>query len=122
MKVPRQEIRRSHRIEVKLPFRYRRIAQKIVLPEVHSGTIRDIGYHGMLLEVDEELPLYSEIKLDFDLPLVDYLAANVYAKVVGLKKGKDGRIRAGVEFTVVPPETNTKIQLFVQLLIFTNLS
>jgi len=121
MKVPRQEIRRSHRIEVKLPFRYHRIEHKIVLPETRSGLIRDIGYHGMLLELDEELPLFSEIKLHFDLPLVDYMAANVYAKIVG-KKVKDGRSRVGVEFTVVPPETNMKIQLFVQLLIFTNLS
>ena len=121
LKVPRQEIRRSHRIEVKLPFRYHRIEHKIILPETRSGLIRDIGYHGMLLEVDEELPLFSEIKLDFDLPLVDYMAANVYAKVVG-RKAKDGRSRVGVEFTAVPPETNTKIQLFVQLLIFTNLS
>ena len=121
LKVPRQEIRRSHRIEVKLPFRYHRIEHKIVLPETRSGLIRDIGYHGMLLEVDEELPLFAEIKLDFDLPLVDYMAANVYAKVVG-KKVKDGRTRVGVEFTVVPPETNMKIQLFVQLLIFTSLS
>jgi adenylate cyclase len=121
MKVPRQEIRRSHRIEVKLPFRYHRIEHKIILPETRSGLIRDIGYHGMLLEVEEDLPHFSEIKLDFDLPLVDYQAANVYAKVVG-RKVKDGRNRVGVEFTVVPPETNMKIQLFVQLLIFTNLS
>ena len=121
MKVPRQEIRRSHRIEVKLPFRYHRIEHKIVLPETHSGLIRDIGYHGMLLETDGDLPLLSEIKIDFDLPLVDYQATNVYAKVVG-RKVNDGRTRVGVEFTAVPPETNTKIQLFVQLLIFTNLS
>jgi len=121
MKVPRQEIRRSHRIEVKLPFRYHRIEHKIVLPETHSGIIRDIGYHGMLLELDGDLPLYSEIKLDFDLPLVDYQAADVYAKVVGRKEA-GGRARVGVEFTSVPPETNTKIQLFVQLLIFTNLT
>jgi adenylate cyclase len=66
--------------------------------------------------------MYTEIKLDFDLPLVDYQATNVYAKVVGQKKTKNGHTRSGVEFTVVPPETNTKIQLFVQLLIFTNLS
>ena len=121
LKVPRQEIRRSHRIEAKLPFRYQRIEHKIVLPEIHSGVIRDIGYHGMLLEVESDLPLYSEIKLEFDLPLVDYQAANVYAKVVGRKAG-DGRARVGIEFTSVPPETNMKIQLFVQLLIFTNLA
>ena len=121
LKVPRQEIRRSHRIEAKLPFRYQRIKNKIVLPEIHSGVIRDIGYHGMLLELGDDLPLYSEIKLEFDLPLVDYQAKNVYAKVVG-RKAKDGRARVGIEFTSVPPETNMKIQLFVQLLIFTNLT
>ena len=32
------------------------------------------------------------------------------------------RIRVGIEFASVPPETNTKLQLFVQLLIFTNLA
>ena len=121
LKVPRQEIRRSHRIEARLPFRYQLIKNKIVLPEIRSGVIRDIGYHGMLLEVDDDLPLYSEIKLEFDLPLVDYRAADVYAKVVG-RKEKDGRARVGIEFTSVPPETNMKIQLFVQLLIFTNLT
>lgn len=121
LKVPRQEIRRSHRIEAKLPFRYQLIEHKIVLPEFHSGVIRDIGYHGMLLELEGDLPLYSEIKLEFDLPLVDYQAANVYAKVVGRKAGGE-RTRVGIEFTSVPPETNMKIQLFVQLLIFTNLA
>lgn len=121
LKVPRQEIRRSHRIEVKLPSRHQLVENKIVLPETRAATIRDIGYYGMLLEVDRELMLYSEIKLGFDLPLVDYKAEDVYAKVVS-QKTRDGRILAGVEFTSVPPETNTKIQLFVQLLIFTNLA
>jgi adenylate cyclase len=52
LKVPRQEIRRSHRIEVKLPFRYHRIEHKIILPETRSGLIRDIGYQESA-EVDE---------------------------------------------------------------------
>jgi adenylate cyclase len=120
LKVPRQEIRRSHRIEVKLPARFRSVQNKIVLPEYFEATIRDIGYHGMLLESSCELPLHTEINLEFDLPLVDYQAREVYAKVVGLKGG-DGR-RVGLEFTSVPADTNMKIQLFVQLLIFTNLS
>jgi adenylate cyclase len=120
MNVPRQEIRRSHRIEVKLPLRYQRIQDGIVLPEMFTGTISDIGYHGVLIEVDRELPLYSEIKLDFDLPLVGHQARDIYAKVVALKTG-NGRVRLGIEFTSLPPETNTKIQLVVQLLIFTGL-
>lgn len=121
LKVPRQEIRRSHRCEVKLPCSYQLINHGIVLPEIHQSTICDIGYHGVLIEVERELPLYSEIKLDFNLPLVDYRAENIYAKVVG-QKSKDGRILMGVEFTSVSADTNMKIQLFVQLLIFTDLS
>ncbi len=121
LKVPRQEIRRSHRVEVNLPFSYQRIENSIVLPRTSSGIIRDIGYHGVLIDVDGELTLYSEIKFDFDLPLVDYRAHDVYAKVVG-QKASGGRISMGVEFTSVPAETVAKIQLFVQLLILTHLT
>ena len=121
LKVPRQEIRRSHRIEVKLPARFHNIRAKIVMPEPCEAIVRDIGYHGMMLQPDKELALHTEIKLEFDLPLVNYRAADVYAKVVS-RKGGDADGCVGVEFTSVPPETNTKIQLFVQLLIFTNLA
>jgi len=119
LKVPRQEFRRSHRIEVRLPFAYQLIDQGVVLPEVHSGTIRDLGYHGALIELARELPLYAEIKLSFKLPIVDYQLQDVYAKVVGRKTG-DGLPQMGSEFTSVPPEANLKIQLFVQLMVFTD--
>lgn len=118
LNVPRMEIRRSHRIAVKLPFHYQLIEDGIVLPEIRSGTIRDLGYHGALIELNRELPLYSEIKLGFNLPMVDHQAQDVYAKVVS-QKTLDGRIHMGAEFTSVPSETNVKIQLFVQLLVFT---
>ena len=118
LKVPRQEIRRSHRAEVKLPFQYTLIADGIVLPERRAGIIRDIGYHGVLIEVDDELPLYSEIKLEFELPLINFHVNDVYAKVVG-QKPPQGRFMMGIEFTSVPPDANMQIQLFVQLLIFT---
>jgi adenylate cyclase len=120
MNVPRQEIRRSHRIEVKLPLRYQLIQNGIVLPEIHTGTVSDMAYHGVQIEVDRELLLYSEIKLEFDLPLVAYQARDIYAKVVAQKSG-GGRIRLGVEFTSASAETNAKIQLLVQLLILTDL-
>jgi len=121
LKVPRQEIRRSHRVEVKLPFSYQRIQDGIVLPEVRKGGIRDIGYHGVLIEVDEDLGNFSELKLSFDLPLVEYQVRDLYAKIVG-RKTRDGRTQLGVEFTSIPAEANQKIQLFVQLLIFTDLN
>ena len=123
-KVPRKEIRRSHRIDVKLPFSYQLIDNGVVLPETHWGSIRDIGYHGALLELERALPIYTELKLSFDLPMVDYQARDVYAKTLSNKsvEGSVRSVRMGSEFTAVPPETTTKIQLFVQLLVFTDLA
>lgn len=114
--VPRKEARRSHRMEVKLPCSFSLVKDKIVMPKIISATIRDIGYHGMLLEADHPLQTHDELKLEFDLPLIDFKAADIYAKVVKLKQ--DGNhCLAGLEITSSNPETNMKIQLFVQLLV-----
>jgi len=114
--VPRQEVRRSPRVEVRLPFSYQLLQDKIVLPEKIHASILDIGYHGVLAEVPGEIQLHSDLKLDIELPLVGYCAREIYAKVVKTVP-KDGRKLLGLEFTSVEPEANGKIQLFVQMLI-----
>jgi len=80
--------------------------------------VRDIGYHGVLLETDQQLPQGAELKIEADLPLVDYKARDIYATVVNCKPST-GRFLHGVEFTSVSPECTMKLQLFVQLLLFT---
>lgn len=116
LEVPRKEVRRSHRVEVKLPCSFNLIKSKIVMPKANSAIIRDIGYHGMLLETEHKLDAYDDLKLEFDLPLVDFKATDIYAKVVKLMQ--DGsRYLAGVEITSTNSDTNMKIQLFVQLLV-----
>lgn len=114
--VPRQEIRRSPRIAVKLPFSFQRLEKKIVVPERIAGTILDVGYHGVLADVRHELPLYSEIKLGVELPLVAHTADDIYARVVK-RAEKKGHQLAGLEFTSLSPESNSKLQLFVQMLL-----
>jgi adenylate cyclase len=116
LKVPRQEIRRSHRVQVKLPCTYFHVEAKIVLPHPTSSRLWDIGYNGVLVENVDNLQLYDELKIEFDLPLVDFHAAELYAKVVNVNQ-RDGVPVAGIEFTAIPPETNSKIQMFVQLLV-----
>lgn len=116
LEVPRKEVRRSHRMEVKLPCSFNLVQNKIVMPRAISANIRDIGYHGLLLETDHPLKALDDVKLEFDLPLVDFRATDIYAKVVKIKD--DGsRHLAGLEFTSASPDTNMKIQLFVQLLV-----
>lgn len=116
LKVPRQEFRRSHRVDTRLPCLCQRIQDKIIVPQIVHAAIRDIGYHGLLVEVAEPLQLHSEIKLEFDLTLVDYRAIDVYARVVNLKP-EGGQWLAGLEFTSLSPECNAKVQIFVQLLV-----
>ncbi|HWA37121.1 MAG TPA: adenylate/guanylate cyclase domain-containing protein [Burkholderiales bacterium] len=115
--VPRQEVRRSPRVDVRLPFSYQVLNGKIVLPERHEGVILDIGYHGVLVEAAREtLELHAEVKLELFLPLVGYRAADIYARVVkAIQRGS--RTLLGLEFTSVSAEADRQIQLFVQMLI-----
>ncbi len=116
LEVPHKEVRRSHRVEVNLPCHFRLIQNKCVMPRMIRATIRDIGYHGVQIEINDAINALDDVKLEFDLPLVDFKATDIYAKVVKLKKGGSPNF-AGLEFTSVSPDANMKIQLFVQLLV-----
>jgi adenylate cyclase len=116
MKVPRQELRRSHRVKVNIPFAYQLVRNKNVLPERLHGTILNIGYCGVLAALAQELDRYSEIRLELDLSLVGHVATDICARTV--TTGVDGqRSRTGIEFTSVSPESDAHIKHFVQLLI-----
>lgn len=116
LKVPRQEFRRSHRVDARLPCLCQRVQDRIVMPHIVHGAIRDIGYHGLLVELIEPLDAHSEIKLEFELPLVDYRVADVYARVITIKQEGDEWV-AGLEFTSISEECRAKVQMFVQLLV-----
>lgn len=114
--VPRHEQRRSARVQVRLPFTYRMVANRVVIPEPREGLILDIGYHGILAEVPLAHSAFSEMMIDFDLPLVGVRMADLYGKVVKVMP-EGSRTRIGVEFTSMRSEQKAAIQLFVQLLI-----
>jgi adenylate cyclase len=114
--VPRQEIRRSPRVEVKLPFSYRMVVNDVIVPEARMGCILDIGYHGVLAEIDIAPQQFAEITLTFDLPLVGQKVEGLGGKVVKVV-ARDDCVRVGVEFSTMPPDQSAAIQLFVQLLI-----
>lgn len=89
---------------------------KVVMPGQGNGLIKDIGYHGVRADFDHPIALHSEIKLAFDLPLVGHRASEIYARVVKVSE-KDGRYIAGVEFSSIGPQSESRIQLFVQMLV-----
>ena len=116
MAVTRNEVRRSHRIEVNLPCSFMLIKNKIVMPKKIGAIIRDIGFHGMLIESDIALNVLDDVKLDFNIPLLDFEAVDIYAKVVQTRLEGERHL-AGIEFTSLSPDANMKIHFFVQLLV-----
>lgn len=114
--VPRQEVRKSPRVEVDLRLAYQPLAGKMVESQLLMGRVRDLGYHGALAELVEPLPLYSEVKLAFHLPKLGFRAREIYARIVSVRE-KDGRHLAGLEFTSLSAEASSQIQLFVQMCI-----
>jgi len=114
--VPRRELRRSARVDVLLPFAYQIVDRKAVLASVASGTIHNIGYDGVLVEIDRPLPLYAEVKLTLNLVSLGYRAEDVYGRVVDVREEKE-RWFCGIEFTSVSRQSSEKIRLFVQMLI-----
>nr|WP_315231126.1 adenylate/guanylate cyclase domain-containing protein [uncultured Albidiferax sp.] len=116
LKVPRQEFRRSHRAEVRIPCSLQILEGTTVLPNPIKAHILDIGYHGVLLELDLPLEVGFDVKLNFDMTLVEYPVTDIYARVMKISHA-DGLVLAGLEFTALGTETNTKLQMFVQMLV-----
>jgi adenylate cyclase len=116
LKVPRQEFRRSHRAEVRIPCDLQVMEGSTVLPHPIRAHILDIGYHGVLLELDLPLEVGFDVKLNFDMTLVEYPVTDIYARVMKTKH-ETGLWLAGLEFTALSAETNTKLQMFVQMLV-----
>jgi len=114
--VPRQELRRSHRVQVKLPFAYRMVVRDVVVPESRAGLILDIGYHGILAEIAHPVSPFSEVSVDLDLPLVGQRLSGLLGKVVKAVPRGEG-VRIGVEFAAMTAEQRAAVQLFVQLMI-----
>ncbi|HEX4781566.1 MAG TPA: adenylate/guanylate cyclase domain-containing protein [Usitatibacter sp.] len=114
--VPRQEVRRSPRVPVMLPLRYHEVAKDVVLPEALSGRVLDIGYHGVLAELEKPLPQFEELSMHFDVPLVGKRVTDLYGKVVK-QVPHAAAPRVGIEFSSMSAENKACIQMFVQLLI-----
>jgi adenylate cyclase len=113
--VPRRDQRKSPRVQVDLAMEYRPLADKLV-GEPLSGKLSDLSYHGALAQLAGPLPLYSEIKLAFDLPGMGSRVGDIYARVVSARE-KAGHHLAGLEFTSIGAEVAGKLRLLVQVCI-----
>ena len=113
--VPRREVRKSPRVKVGIGFSYQVIQTDVTLPQQHKGTILVLGYHGILADIKESLPVGTEVKIRVDLPLVNHRASDVYGRVKKCNAER-GRFLCGIEFTAITSKTRSSVELLVQLL------
>jgi adenylate cyclase len=116
LQIPRQEVRDSPRVETRIPFTYQTIVDKIVMPTRYAGVALDVGYNGILAEVEPGLKQHTEVLLELDLSLIGRRADNIYAKVRGIRSDRGGNF-ASMEFTSISGQSAEDIRHFVQLLI-----
>ena len=114
--VPRRERRSSPRVPVRLPFKYQVVANDVVSPVRAQGVVHDIGYRGLLVELERPMGLFEELKLDLELPIIGHRARELYGRVVNTKD-KGERTLFGLEFTSISDETSRYIRRLVQLLL-----
>ena len=113
--VPRRDIRKSPRVKVAIVLEYQAIQADVTMPQVHDGTVRVLGYHGLLAELDERLTQGIEVKIRIELPLVNHRASDIYGRVKKCSR-KQGRYLCGIEFTALTSKTRSSLELLVQLL------
>jgi adenylate cyclase len=113
-RVPRTDLRRSPRVPVALGLQYYTMNGKAVADGPLPGMVRDLGYHGLLAEVGSPFPLYTELKLVFELPFLAFRVTDVYARTISIRE-RAGRYFCGLEFTSVSEEAEKRIRLFVQM-------
>ena len=116
LSVSRRDLRRSHRVRVEMPFSYRLLEGKRVLEDIHHGIARDIGYQGVLAELDGPVDAFTDIRLSLDLSPLGYRAVEVYGKVLHTT-ARHGRNMSAIEFTSVTVQSDMGIRQFVQMLL-----
>lgn len=109
---PRREMRKSHRIKVNMPFIYQLVKGKQIDTINRQGNIIDISYGGMLASIDEELPLFSEIKFTISLSFLDFDHDSVYAKVLRVFRSKDTYL-TNFEFTSLGPRVEKALKIYI---------
>ena len=113
--VPKREHRRSPRVEVCLPLRYRMVVNRVVVPEDRDGRVLDLGYQGLLARIGLRISERADVELRFALPesIGGIVARGRVIKVVP----HEGGFHAGIELLDLTPDQQAQVQLFVQRLV-----
>lgn len=118
LKVPRQEFRRSHRMQLDVACTCQPVLNGVALSAPFQAWLHNLGYNGVQLawslDDSQTAPfappaLHSELRLSFSLPWESEPAHGIATRVVTLLPGG-----AGLEFIAPPPAFEAQVRRCVQ--------
>jgi adenylate cyclase len=115
--VPLVEARRSPRIQVDLPVVLKRVVGKQVLSESVAGRARDLGYHGMLLDLPIQLDPHANVTVDLLIGPREEVIADLDAKVVRVTP-RNGAFATSLQFNSLDTPAHGRIKDYVDLLLW----
>ena len=115
--VPQVEARRSPRVQVDFPVVLQRVAAKQILSESVTGQARDLGYHGMLVDLPMQLPPGTDLTVSVHPEPPEESIAGLEAKVVRVTPHQ-GRFATSLQFTSIDTHAHTRIKDYVDLLLW----
>lgn len=116
LRVPCREVRKNLRIEVDLPLIFYMIDDKTVLQKEYSASIIDLSYSGMLIELEQELKMLSEIKFSLSLSLMNNQSSDIYGKVIRANKVMNAW-HVNIEFTSIPTDADKALRSYINRII-----
>jgi adenylate cyclase len=112
LEVPRVEARKSPRIKVDFPLRFRVLEQNHVKPQSYEGTAVDLSYHGLQAHLPIQLEALSDLRIELSTSLMKNQSSHIYAKVLRTQQQASGWL-SRMEFTDIDEIGQTAIKSYI---------
>ncbi|MEN8166217.1 MAG: adenylate/guanylate cyclase domain-containing protein [Pseudomonadota bacterium] len=112
LEVPRVEARKSPRIKVDFPLRFRLLRQNHVAKNSYEGTAVDLSYHGLQAHLPIQLEALSDLRIELSTSLMKSQSSHIYAKVLRTQAEKTGWL-SRMEFTGIDDMGQSAIKSYI---------
>ncbi|MEN8178613.1 MAG: adenylate/guanylate cyclase domain-containing protein [Pseudomonadota bacterium] len=112
LEVPRVEARKSPRISVDFPMRFRLLEKTHVVQDSYEGTAIDLSYHGLQARLPIQLAAMSDLRIELSTSLMNTQSNHIYAKVLRTQ-AKDTDWLSRMEFTGIDDMGQNAIKQYI---------
>lgn len=112
LEVPRVEARKSPRIKVNFPMRFRLLAKDHVVQNSYEGTAIDLSYNGLQARLPIQLEAMSDLRIELSTSLMNTQSNHIYAKVLRTQ-ASDTDWLSRMEFTSIDDNGQNAIKHYI---------